>query len=166
MKDDDQRRRDEAAFWVTVIDSGKMSEDQRLHFHAWLNVPRNARALSEIRTLVALIAELPEKKAAKLSRMPIYRTFFGGGARASSKVVPLPGHGLARAARFLLTPNAHKRYVEPVIADMQQEYVDAVTAGRTQRARWIAQRVYLLIIPGWLYAMVAGRLAALLRRSR
>jgi transmembrane sensor len=48
-----------------------MSEEQRLDFHAWLDEPRNARALSEIRTLVSLIQELPEKKAATLRRLPL-----------------------------------------------------------------------------------------------
>jgi len=69
---------DEAAFWTTVVDSGEMSEEQRVDFHAWLDEPRNARALSEVRTLVSLIQELPEKKAYSLSRLPIARAWFPG----------------------------------------------------------------------------------------
>jgi transmembrane sensor len=61
----------EAAEWTTILESGEMTEEQRLDFHAWLDEPRNARALSEIRTLVSLIQELPEKKAATLRRMPL-----------------------------------------------------------------------------------------------
>lgn len=62
---------DQAAAWTTIVDSGEMSEEQRLDFHAWLDEPRNARALSEFRTLLALIQELPEKKTATLRRMSI-----------------------------------------------------------------------------------------------
>jgi transmembrane sensor len=61
----------QAAAWTTMVDSGEMSEEQRLDFHAWLDEPRNARALSEFRTLLSMIQELPEKKAATLQRMPI-----------------------------------------------------------------------------------------------
>ncbi len=62
---------DQAAAWTTMVESGEMSEEQRLDFHTWLDEPRNARALSEIRTLVSLIQELPEKKAATLRRLPL-----------------------------------------------------------------------------------------------
>ena len=79
-------------------------------------------------------------------------------------IVP-PGYNLAEIARFLLTRKAYQLYVGPVIADMQREYIDAIAAGRERQARWIAIRVYLLIIPNWLYAFVAGKLAALLRRG-
>jgi transmembrane sensor len=61
----------QAATWTTMVDSGEMSEEQRLDFHAWLDEPRHARALSEFRTLLSMIQELPEKKAATLQRMPI-----------------------------------------------------------------------------------------------
>jgi transmembrane sensor len=70
--------RGEAAFWTTVVDSGEMSEEQRVDFHAWLDEPRNARALSEVRTLVSLIQELPEKKAYSLTRLPIAQAWFPG----------------------------------------------------------------------------------------
>jgi ferric-dicitrate binding protein FerR (iron transport regulator) len=63
--------RNQAAEWTTIVDSGEMSEELRLDFHTWLDEPRNARALSEMRTLVSLIQELPEKKAATLRRMPL-----------------------------------------------------------------------------------------------
>jgi ferric-dicitrate binding protein FerR (iron transport regulator) len=71
----------EASEWATVVDAGKMSEQQRLDFLAWVDEPRNARALSEIRTLVALIQELPDKKAASLRKIPI-----GSGERTAITV--------------------------------------------------------------------------------
>jgi transmembrane sensor len=67
---------DQAAAWTTLVDSGEMSEEQRLDFHSWLDEPRHARALSEFRQLLAMIQELPEKKAATLRRMPISQTWF------------------------------------------------------------------------------------------
>jgi Domain of unknown function (DUF4880) len=164
--DELSQTRDQAAAWVSKMDSGVLSDAERVDLHEWLEEPRNSRALSEVRTLVGMISELPDKKASLLRRMPLKATFFGGGTvSVSSKIASPPGNRLAHAAKFLLTPNAYKRYVAPVIADMQQEYADAVAAGRPHYARWIALRVYLLIVPGWLHALVAGRLAALPRRG-
>jgi transmembrane sensor len=68
--------RDEAAAWTILLDSGEMSDDQRVEFHAWLDEPRNARALSETRALVAMIQDLPAQKAASLRRMPVYQERF------------------------------------------------------------------------------------------
>ena len=67
---------DEAAAWTNALDNGEMSEDQRVDFHAWLDDPRHARALGEMRTLVSLIQELPERKAATLRRMPLAHARF------------------------------------------------------------------------------------------
>jgi transmembrane sensor len=68
--------RDEAAVWTILLDSGEMSDDQRVDFHAWLDEPRNARALSETRALLAMIQDLPAQKAATLRRMPIHQERF------------------------------------------------------------------------------------------
>lgn len=90
----------------------------------------------------------------------------GQRPKPANPVVALPpGHKLAAAAELLLTRGAFKRYVEPVIADMQQEYIEAIAAGRERRAQWIAIRGHLLVFPNWLYALIAGQLAALLRRG-
>jgi transmembrane sensor len=69
---------DQAAFWTNVMDSGEMSEEQRLDFHTWVDDPRHARALSEMRQLVSMIQELPEKKASALRRLPIPMARFPG----------------------------------------------------------------------------------------
>jgi hypothetical protein len=76
-----------------------------------------------------------------------------------------PGYRIAYIARFLLTPKAYKAYVEPVIADMQKEYIEAIAALDERHARWIAIRGHLLVIPNWFFALVVGKLAALLRRG-
>jgi hypothetical protein len=38
---------------------------------------------------------------------------------------------------------------------MQTEYCDALAAGDVWHARWIAIRGHLLVLPGWLYGLVA-----------
>lgn len=68
--------RDEAAAWTILLDSGEMSDNQRVEFHSWLDEPRNSRALSETRALVSMIQDLPAHKAASLRRTPIYRERF------------------------------------------------------------------------------------------
>jgi len=77
------------------------------------------------------------------------------GARATRIRRP-PGTHLARGAAFLLTKEAYRRYVYPVIADLQHEYIEAVVAGEELRARWIAVRGWLQVIPGWLVAFAGG----------
>lgn len=79
------------------------------------------------------------------------------GARARGIRV-LPGRALSVIAAWVLARRAYERYVEPVIADMQQEYLEATVAGRAWRARWVAVRGHLLIVPGGAYALVSGAL--------
>lgn len=81
--------RDEALEWTILVDSGEMSDVQRVHFHAWLDEPRNARELSETRALVAMIQDLPAHKVASLRRLPIYPEkslveWFAGPLRVSA----------------------------------------------------------------------------------
>lgn len=162
---DGPTRMNQAAEWTTRLESGGMSDEERVDFHAWLDEPRNEEALHGIRNIVELIQELPDNKIKSLRKTsPIMD--WARAMSAPPKVVSPPGQALARAAMSLLTANAYKRYVEPVIADMQQDYFDARAAGHIWRARWIAIRVHLLIVPGWLYAFVTGKLSALLRQGR
>jgi ferric-dicitrate binding protein FerR (iron transport regulator) len=59
---------EEGGKWKALVDSAEMSEKQRLEFHAWLDEPRNRRAIGEFRALVTLIQELPENKAGSLRK--------------------------------------------------------------------------------------------------
>ena len=79
---------DQAAEWTTIVDSGEMSEEQRLDFNTWVDEPQNARELGAMRTLVSLIQELPEKKAATLRRMPLAAHAL---SRAGAAVGSTPG---------------------------------------------------------------------------
>lgn len=71
------------------------------------------------------------------------------------RIVLPPGNRLAEIAEFLLTREAYHRYVAPTIADMQKEYIECLAKGDVWRARWIAVRGHILVIPGWMYALAA-----------
>jgi len=102
--------RDQAAAWTILLDSGEMSDDQRVDFHTWLDEPRNARALSETRALVAMIQDLPAHRAASLHRMPIYQERFPALAELFSNSLRLSAVAaaivavLAAAAWFSFRP--------------------------------------------------------------
>jgi hypothetical protein len=68
---DTARVLEEAGEWKALVDSAEMSELQRLEFHAWLDEPRNRRAIAEIQALVTLIQELPENKAPSLRKQRV-----------------------------------------------------------------------------------------------
>lgn len=58
---------DQAAYWTTLVNGdGFQSEEQRQSFHAWLDVPCNARAFQEYRSILSMIQDLPKEQAADL----------------------------------------------------------------------------------------------------
>ena len=69
---------EQAASWTTLLESGEMSESQRAAFHAWLEVPRNVRALGEVRNLLSLVQDLPEHNARPLHRIQMPMARFPG----------------------------------------------------------------------------------------
>jgi hypothetical protein len=71
------------------------------------------------------------------------------------KIVLPPGARLAAIAEFILTRESYKRYVRPIIADMQDEYVECIARGDEWRAHWVAVRGHFLVVPGWIYALVS-----------
>jgi ferric-dicitrate binding protein FerR (iron transport regulator) len=72
-----------------------------------------------------------------------------------SRILLLPGTRLAAIAEFILTRESFRRYVRPMIADMQDEYVECIAKGDEWRARWVAVRGHFLVVPGWMYALVS-----------
>ena len=129
------------------------TEELRAHFVAKFEDPRTWMAIDELLDM-AQQEVISSRLAPRASRK-----------REDVLALP-PGYRLAKIARFLLTRGAFKRYIAPTIADMQDEYVDAVASDHRWHARWIAVRGHLLVIPGWIYALIAGKLAALLRQGR
>jgi ferric-dicitrate binding protein FerR (iron transport regulator) len=148
-----QMTQHEAARWITLIDSGSMSESERSELHTWLEVHRNARAMSEFRSLLVILQELPDHKKKLL------RAISGldePGEPVAAKIALPPGYRLAAILRFLLTPTAFSRYVYPVISDMQEQYNEAIAVGKKWEARWIVVRQHLSIFVSWnwLYAFI------------
>jgi transmembrane sensor len=68
--------RDQAAMWTTMLESGEMSSDELKSFHVWLEEPTNARALSECRSLLSMVQDLPRPKAASLLALPPHQSRF------------------------------------------------------------------------------------------
>jgi len=118
----------EAATWTTLVDSGEMNDGQRRQFHAWLDEPRNARAHSEIRTLVGLIQDLPPGKAAGLNRLPIPQPWFPALAHVLDH--PLRTASIAAAAVAVLVAVAWFN-LRPVREFVTQSYSTGVGEART-----------------------------------
>jgi transmembrane sensor len=118
----------EAAMWTTLVDSGEMSDSQRREFHAWLEDPRNARAHSELRTLVGLIQDLPPGKAAGLNRLPIPQPWFPILAHVLDH--PLRTSCIAAAAIAVLVAGAWFN-LRPVREFVTQSYSTGIGESRT-----------------------------------
>jgi hypothetical protein len=119
----------------------------------WLKNPANLRALQKHREWLE-------------TRVIAYGEV-SPAIRLTSRDRPMaPGDRLAAFAKLQLSPSMFRRYVLPAIADIQHEHTEALEAGRLWHARWIALSGHLLVIPGWIYALLAERLGALLRRGR
>jgi hypothetical protein len=123
--------------------------------------PLNIQAMKSCGRLLALIDELNAERRKALRRKPAVCQ----NNPTPPQIILPPGYTLACLGRFFLTRKAFRQYVQPVIADMQEEYIVATKAGDPWHARWIILRGHLLVVPGWLYAFVGGRLAALWRRE-
>jgi hypothetical protein len=76
-------------------------------------------------------------------------------ARDCKRIAMAPGSQLAAIAEFVLTRASYKRYVRPIIADMQEEYIDCIAHGREWKARWVAVRGHFLVVPSWIYALLS-----------
>ena len=120
--------RDEAAVWTILLDSGEMSDDQRVDLHAWLDEPRNARALSEARALLAMIQDLPAHKAATLRRMPIHQERFPALAELFAN--PLRVSAVAAAVVAVLVVGAWLGF-RPVREYFTQTYATQTGESRT-----------------------------------
>lgn len=74
-----------------------------------------------------------------------------GGARLT---LP-PGHRLRRVADFIYSPKTMARVFDPILADMQHEWMEAIAKNRFAQAKWIRFRGYWsFVVAGGLYAVV------------
>jgi hypothetical protein len=102
---------------------------------------------------------------AKPAKAFVKPVFYGGGysrpiskqppAKEVARIVFAPGTRISWILGVVMTRRAYRRYVYPAIAEMQAEYLEALAAGHRGHARWIAIRGHFLLIPGWLYGLVA-----------
>jgi hypothetical protein len=118
-----------------------------------------ARALAS-RMRHQLVHTLPERWYSAAARTIVRNAFWQvirepGDPPARRRIVLPPGAWLNRVTRFLLTREAHARFIEPIIRDMQVEYCDALAAGDIWHAQWIRVRGHLLVFPNWAYAWIA-----------
>jgi len=58
-------------------------------------------------------------------------------------VARVPGHRTHRLVTILFSRRTCERVFEPIVADHQQEYFEALAQGETLRARWIGVRLHL-----------------------
>jgi hypothetical protein len=79
------------------------------------------------------------------------------------RIAKMPAMRLVSGLKWLLTSKAHSRIVAPLVAQEQHEYYEALVRGDKWLARWIAARMYLLILCNTLWAVVAPLLARVFR---
>jgi hypothetical protein len=65
-----------------------------------------------------------------------------------------PGAKLHGLAKFLLTAEAYRRYVEPHLADIYLEYNDALAAGDVKAANRVVWRGYFEVVQPFAYGLV------------
>ena len=58
-------------------------------------------------------------------------------------IVRSPGYQLSRMAEFLFSKRTHTRVLQPIIADLQAEYIEALDQDRQWKAAWVRLRGYL-----------------------
>ena len=102
---------------------------------------------------------------AKPAKAAVKQVFYGGGyprpispRPPAKRVAPIafaPGTRISWILGVVMTRRAYRRYVYPAIAEMQAECFEALAAGHSGHARWIAIRGHFLLVPGWLYGLVA-----------
>jgi hypothetical protein len=70
--------------------------------------------------------------------------------RSGKKLYQPPGSRLLRLAEFLCSRKTYEEVLEPAIIDLREEYHQALSAGRTWKAKWVLVRGY------WSFFNAAG----------
>jgi hypothetical protein len=92
-----------------------------------------------------------------------YRFHFGRPARPKRiNIQAPPGQTLHRIASFVFSKRTFSRVLEPVLADMQLEYIEALAAGERLRGGWIRLRGYLAFSVAVTFKTGVGRFTRLL----
>lgn len=134
---------------------------------------RDFEVLKAIRSQLVHPTYLASSISAEISRFHLYRAdlLIASEANrlqsnnASQRIVMPPGMRLSTFLQALLGFTRFRRYVAPAIADMQEEYFEALNRGDKWNARAAVVRGYVFIVPGWLWSMAATALAKFSREN-
>lgn len=74
----------------------------------------------------------------------------GGDRELSTRISRPPGHFLRMFGEFFYSKKTFAEILEPTIADLREEYNDALIEGREWKARWVRVRGY------WSFVSAAG----------
>jgi hypothetical protein len=85
------------------------------------------------------------------------------GRRSAAKPVE-PGTHFAEILGVFMTARAFRRYVYPAIREIQAEHYEALGAGDRRQARWIVIRGHILVLPAFLYGLIAQGIRKVLAR--
>lgn len=80
-------------------------------------------------------------------------------AHSPAKLVLPPGLWVSRIAEAFLGAVRFNRFVRPAIADMHDQYFEALKRGDKWAARLAIARGYAYLVPGWAWALGAAAVA-------
>jgi len=151
----------EAAVWWARLQD-KPSADEMQAFEEWMTSAPTHR-LAYGRVLLSKGIRLSESDLARERRaLHLHGSI---SETVPPRVVLPPGGRLASILSVFLTRKSYKRLVEPVIADMQFEYTNALASGRTRNAKWIAVWGHLLAVWNCIYALLTSGVMNLLGKG-
>jgi len=90
------------------------------HFFNIDGSPKNISISKAVRVSILFISPL------KINRVPTV-----------PRINTAPGYGLANIARWLFSKKNYERCFEPLLADLQFEYCEAIKSGAEKKAKWI-----------------------------
>ena len=67
-------------------------------------------------------------------------------ANTGARITTAPGTNLLSISEFLFSPKTLRSVVNPIIADMQAEYFEALAASRRYKAIWVCARGYWSLV--------------------
>jgi hypothetical protein len=71
-----------------------------------------------------------------------------------------------RLLQRFLQPSVYKRFVEPHIEDMHDEYFKCLAKEDEGGARWAVIRAHLYVIPTWIWTLLATLIARVIEWIR
>ena len=112
--------------------------------------------LSELRTAAAYRerhARIAHIASAQSGVAPL-----GSVPDSSARILSAPGTTLMRIAEFCFSRRTCTGVLEPVVADMQHEYFEALAAGRERKAKMVLARGYAAFVAAVIANTVVGRI--------